>query len=296
MVSLMVNQTKKIHPEFKAEVVIEALCSQSSQAEQCRKHNISDVQLTKEYKMKRISFAVIQLMFVLLLLSILSQNSYCEPFLVKTIYFRPIDAPPIEEMKDDIINWMTKTQDFYRSEMIRNGFDPKTFKFKRLPNNEIKIYVINAQHNSAHYSNDTYNKMKPELPLEFENPNDGHWQDNVHVYLLGGIANMDGWASGYAWCFSGGRYGGISLNAIKSRNTEQGMIDLLFHEMSHTFGLYHKPPNTNWNKLEHYEARWLNDHHLFNDDHGNRGWNGTLPRMIKQYDIRSIDEDKISIR
>lgn len=34
-------------PEFKAEVVLEALCGQSSQAELCRKHNISDVQLSK---------------------------------------------------------------------------------------------------------------------------------------------------------------------------------------------------------------------------------------------------------
>ena len=34
-------------PEFKAEVVIEALCGETSQAELCRKHNISDVQLSK---------------------------------------------------------------------------------------------------------------------------------------------------------------------------------------------------------------------------------------------------------
>ncbi len=34
-------------PEFKAEVVIEALCGQTSKAELCRKHNISDVQLSK---------------------------------------------------------------------------------------------------------------------------------------------------------------------------------------------------------------------------------------------------------
>ena len=33
--------------EFKAEVVIEALSGQSSQAELCRKHNLSDVQLSK---------------------------------------------------------------------------------------------------------------------------------------------------------------------------------------------------------------------------------------------------------
>ena len=34
-------------PKFKAEVVIEALCGQTSQAELCRKHNISDEQLSK---------------------------------------------------------------------------------------------------------------------------------------------------------------------------------------------------------------------------------------------------------
>ncbi len=34
-------------PEFKTEVVLEALTGDSSQAELCRKHNISDVQLSK---------------------------------------------------------------------------------------------------------------------------------------------------------------------------------------------------------------------------------------------------------
>ena len=38
---------RRFTPEFKAEVVIEALSGQSSQAELCRKHNISDVQLSK---------------------------------------------------------------------------------------------------------------------------------------------------------------------------------------------------------------------------------------------------------
>ena len=37
---------RRFTPTFKAEVVIEALSGQSSQAELCRKHNISDVQLS----------------------------------------------------------------------------------------------------------------------------------------------------------------------------------------------------------------------------------------------------------
>lgn len=38
---------RRFTPEFKAEVVLEALSGQSSQAELCRRHNLSDVQLSK---------------------------------------------------------------------------------------------------------------------------------------------------------------------------------------------------------------------------------------------------------
>ena len=38
---------RRFTPQFKAEVVIEALMGQSSQAELCRKHNLSDEQLSK---------------------------------------------------------------------------------------------------------------------------------------------------------------------------------------------------------------------------------------------------------
>ena len=38
---------RRFTPQFKAEVVIEALSGQSSQAELCRRHNLSDEQLSK---------------------------------------------------------------------------------------------------------------------------------------------------------------------------------------------------------------------------------------------------------
>ncbi len=38
---------RRFTPEFKAEVVLEALSGQSSQAELCRRYNLSDVQLSK---------------------------------------------------------------------------------------------------------------------------------------------------------------------------------------------------------------------------------------------------------
>ena len=38
---------RRFTPQFKAEVVIEALSGQSSQAELCRRHNLSEEQLSK---------------------------------------------------------------------------------------------------------------------------------------------------------------------------------------------------------------------------------------------------------
>ena len=38
---------RRFTPEFKAEVVLEALTGESSQAELCRRHNLSDEQLSK---------------------------------------------------------------------------------------------------------------------------------------------------------------------------------------------------------------------------------------------------------
>ena len=41
------RKRRNFTPKFKAEVVLEALMGESSQAELCRKHNLSDEQLSK---------------------------------------------------------------------------------------------------------------------------------------------------------------------------------------------------------------------------------------------------------
>ena len=41
------RKRRNFTPEFKAEVVLEALMGESSQAELCRRHNLSDEQLSK---------------------------------------------------------------------------------------------------------------------------------------------------------------------------------------------------------------------------------------------------------
>ena len=41
------RKRRNFTPEFKATVVLEALCGESSQAELCRRHNLSEDQLSK---------------------------------------------------------------------------------------------------------------------------------------------------------------------------------------------------------------------------------------------------------
>ena len=43
----METKPRNFTPDFKAEVVIEVLSGHTSHAELCRKHNISDIQLSK---------------------------------------------------------------------------------------------------------------------------------------------------------------------------------------------------------------------------------------------------------
>ena len=43
----MATKRKRFTPEFKAKVVIAALSSESSEAELCRRHNITEAQLSK---------------------------------------------------------------------------------------------------------------------------------------------------------------------------------------------------------------------------------------------------------
>lgn len=235
--------------------------------------------------------------FSLLLIILLPIISYSD-FIVNTVYFRPTDAPPIEEMKHDIIRWMEETQERYKNEMERHGFPNKIYKYERLHNKQIKIHVVHGKRNSLYYNQNTFDKVIAELPIEIYSPGgpDFSWQDNSIVVLLGKTPSVEG-VSGIGFNWSGGRYGGICVNAIETFDDFNKEINVIFHEMGHTFGSYHKSINyIGWDKLDHFEARWLSEHHLFNDDHGSRGWDGTLPRIIKQYDVIVKNEDIISIK
>ena len=72
--------------------------------------------------MKKYNYTLI-LSILLLWVSMVSDAQ----FVVRTVYFQPTDAPnPTRQ----IFDLLTKSPDFYRNEMERHGYGPKTFKLE----------------------------------------------------------------------------------------------------------------------------------------------------------------------
>ena len=68
------------------------------------------------------------LLFVFAML-VMCETSYAKlPFVVRTIYFQPNDAPDADQKK--ISELMLNTQDFYRQEMVRHSYGPKLLDWK----------------------------------------------------------------------------------------------------------------------------------------------------------------------
>ena len=189
-------------------------------------------------------------------------------FTVHTIYFKPTDADALDKphLEDEIADIVLSAQDWYADEMDRNGFGAKTFDLETDRTGKAIVHIVNGRHNSAHYANRTSASVIPELPPQF-NPETPPWnkQDNIRIIIVGGIrfVNNDAW--GVAWPHHSNRYGGT---AVISANSGHLNVSVVTHELSHCFGLYHKPAGSP-KRLEHYEARWLDKHYHFNDNTNN---------------------------
>ena len=175
-------------------------------------------------------------------------------------------------------------------EMDRNGFGKKTFRLERDANRDIIIHRVNGRHGWRHYTFNTWEKIQPELPDRF-NPDTPPWdkQDKVRLIIVGGLEATNGVSWGAGWPYHGNRYGGGVLIATNSGHFTEGLI---FHELGHAFGLYHKPEGKDPEALEHYEARWLDKHYQFN----NRGNNFALPKVEWQNPkLTALNPDNIKL-
>ena len=209
-------------------------------------------------------------------------------FITKVVYFKPTNVRV--DLTAKIQKIVEDTQELYADEMERNGFERKTFRVEtRL--GKPRVHIVNGKRNSAHYIHNTFEKVRPELP-NFLNQNTEPWdkQDMIVVIIVGGIVCLDaadgwcGWGTGFP--FHSLRYGG---GVVIAANSGYFNKEVLFHEIGHTFGLYHKPAGAEDGVLDLYEARWLDKHYQFN----RRGNDFTLPQFVGVHKMTALENDKV---
>lgn len=213
-----------------------------------------------------------------------------DDFVVRVIYFKPIGSAPLEEK---IVDKMGKAQQFYADEMVRHGFEPKTFRLARNESGSVKIHIVNAQRPALEYVSDTKNKVLNELPSDLKDTN------SINVIFVGGIDFMKpefGFRmAGMGWYHGTG--GGVIVvanqillaeefqMALKNHTTGiffgSKMLPIIVHELGHAFGLYHNettPKSVMSHNLgpphlqnvgvdlffDKFESRWFNNHYYFN--------------------------------
>ena len=74
--------------------------------------------------MKKVVLSVLLLLFLFVSVGVDAKL----PFIVRVIYFQPTDAQPAPE---NLSQQMKDIQQLYRSEMVRHGYGPKTFRLRQ---------------------------------------------------------------------------------------------------------------------------------------------------------------------
>lgn len=185
-------------------------------------------------------------------------------FMLRAVYFQPTDAPPLTR---DHFQMISDVQDFYRTEIERHGYDPKTFTLDTTDEGHFRIYTIKAKHPAIHYLSDTYNQLVAELPFDFRRQSP-IGQNNIHLIIVAGLDRVENARLGVGFPYSQFHSGGTALVAGNAINRW-----IIAHELGHAFGLFHTGKIgalmsiRGKDFLLDYEARWLAKHHAFNETH-----------------------------
>ena len=209
------------------------------------------------------------------------------PFIVKTVYFRPADAPPAP---NTIGALMKEAQAFYASEMARHGFEPKTFRLETDAQGTVMVHKRNGKRQTWEYLNATSHKVAQEMPAQFKDPN------TVYVFIVGGLQLVENHACGIGTSITGAFCGG---NAFVPGSGHCLNVKTIAHELGHTFGLWHELANTHalmfspaGPELQYFECRWLDKQHYFNNLHQING----VPRVTKTHPIVASEENTNEVK
>ena len=180
---------------------------------------------------------------------------------LKIVYFVPSDKQPLEDRQERLGRVMKYVQDFYRSEMQRNGYGPKTFALEWDAPGKLKLYIVKGKKEAHQYGRDDAYVVSDEVrqALAEQQINTRNevvvifqmlldWKDGVATEIgpyVGGGSHL----SGTAWVYEDAKLDSDLLSSKEPGGYYHGPCSIgkfnthyiggTAHEMGHAFSLPH---------------------------------------------------------
>ncbi len=170
--------------------------------------------------MKFISLFATIIAFSTFLLPCFAQEDTPEKYIVKLVYFVSKDREPQKDIDTKIKNVLKRTQQFYGDEMVKYGYDRKTFRVETDENGDIVVHHVTGKQNGTQYHQKPYSVFN-ECASRIQTPS-----TILFVVLDHGHQRIQG--------YKGVTYAGERIIVPTSGNWY-----LAAHELGHAFGLTH---------------------------------------------------------
>lgn len=106
---------------------------------------------------------------------------------LRVVYFCPNDMEPFAEYQERIERMMGDFEEFLEKEMARNGFKGRSLNLERV-DGRLKIHLIEAQKEAAHYTYNSGGEIRQEVSAEFQRRQMRF--DQEHVLIFSALAEV----------------------------------------------------------------------------------------------------------
>jgi regulation of enolase protein 1 (concanavalin A-like superfamily) len=171
-----------------------------------------------------------------------------QPYNLNVVYFVPNDVPPDTSYKRRVSEYMIYGQNFFKQNMIANGYGAKTFGlFKEASNpNRIKLIRINGAYPGSAYPYTNPNQLTAEVNAYFNaNPSQ---KTSDHILIIAAVPDINNLGAGVPFyglgrnCFALD-YKKMDIQYMNASgadgNTFRSWYGSLLHELGHGINLPH---------------------------------------------------------